>query len=180
MVEVELGAEPDEWELLVAEALSSHGCNVLFRKRSLFDYDRRCDSLLNNVRWELKNPRGNGFLTVHNQLLNNLYGQDKHFLNPQSSRVVISNVRSDMSIEFMQESLERALSGRSGLSNTELACIHEVVLVDYESKGVCGYVKSRQVSPESLSGSLSARYDYTTSAQRLFGASRARFGDLHV
>ena len=171
MVEVELGAEPDEWELLVAEVLSCHGCNVIFRKRSLFDYDRRCDSLINNVRWELKNPRGSGYLTIHNQLLNNLYGQDKHFLNPQSSRVVISNVRSDMSIEFMQESLERALSGESGLSDAELACIHAVVLVDYGDKDVRGYVKSRQVSPESLSGSLSARYDYTISAQLLFGGS---------
>ena len=120
----------------------------------------------------MKNPTGNGYLTVHNQLVHVLYGQDKHHLNPQSSRVIISNVRSSLTMDDMKSGLERALSGESGLSEPEIACLHSVVLIDPKAGKMRGYTKNRQVTPESLPGSLTVPFDSTTFVHRLFGGLR--------
>ena len=169
MIEIERHAEPDEWEINLARFISRLGCDIVFLERSLFDHDRRCDSLVNGLRWEMKNPTGNGYLTIHNQLIHVLYGQDKHHLNPQSSRVLISNVRSTLTMEDMKSGLERALSGESGLTEAEIACLHTVALADPNAGKLRGYMKSRQVAPESPPGSLTARYDTTTFVHKLFG-----------
>lgn len=131
----ELGATPDEWEKRTGELLRGNGLCVEFRKRSLENRDRRSDTLIDGIKYELKNPSGSGELSVHNQIKKNLYGTGKSkILNPQSSRVVISNVRSVLSFEELIEQAEDVLSGATRFTEEELACIDEIVILDKSGK----------------------------------------------
>ena len=91
---------------------------------------RIADSLIGADGWEFKSPEGNGFLTIKNQLKSNLYGNDHSTLNPQSDKVVISNVRSSMTLDDMVRGLDVALDPEQGLSPEELDALSEVILLD--------------------------------------------------
>ena len=122
------GATPDEWEEKTADVLASIGFDVRFKTRSLSR--RRADAAIDGKRWEFKNPSGSGYLCVHNQIKSNLYGENKHKLKPQSSRVVISNVRSTLTLDQMEEQLRRVMDGESGFTEKELSKIEAVLLLD--------------------------------------------------
>ena len=134
-VRTQQGAEPDEWEREVGELLSKNGIPIVFQKRSLKIHDRRADTIASGVKCEIKNPTGSSILCVHNQVKKNLYGSSKKpVLNPQSSHVVISNVRSDLTFEELVSQVEPVLKGDTGFSETELACISEVVILDKDGR----------------------------------------------
>lgn len=103
------GATPDEVEMAAAKLVSSHGLDVVFKPRSLKHKQRRADTRIGKLRWEIKSPAGNGKLTVYNQFKSVVYGENKHERNPQAPRVVISNVRSDMSFSKMVEDAEKVM-----------------------------------------------------------------------
>lgn len=126
------GATPDEWEEKSADVLASIGFDVKFKARSLSE--RRADATIDGKRWEFKNPSGSGYLCVHNQIKSNLYGENKHKLKPQSSRVVISNVRSTLTLDQMEEQLRRVMDGESGFTDKELSKIEAVLLLDKNGK----------------------------------------------
>ena len=105
----EEGAEPDDCELKVASLVASHGLDVKFKRRSLEYKQRRADTRINGLRWEFKNPRGNGKLTVYNQFKSVIFGENKHERNPQAPRLVISNVRSSMSFEALVKDAQDVL-----------------------------------------------------------------------
>ena len=80
--------------------------------------------------WEFKAPEGNGYLTIKNQLKSVLYGNDHSVLNPKSDKIVISNVRSDMTMDDMINGLSVAIDPDEGLSPEELESLSEVILLD--------------------------------------------------
>ena len=134
-VRTQKGAEPDEWEREVGELLSKNGIPIVFQKRSLKIHDRRADTIASGAKCEIKNPTGSSILCVHNQVKKNLYGSSKKpVLNPQSSHVVISNVRCDLTFEELVSQVEPVLKGDTGFSETELACISEVVILDKDGR----------------------------------------------
>ena len=128
----EEGANPDEWEKEVGRILRErNGLSVVFRRRSLLERDRRADTQIGGASYEIKNPTGTNPLCIHNQVKKNLYGSGrKKVLNPQSDRLIISNVRSDLSFEELVLQSESVLSGRTELALEELNCIKEIIIVD--------------------------------------------------
>lgn len=114
----------------MADLLSAHGFRVEMVDAAQGANGRVADSMIGNSTWEFKAPRGNGFLTIKNQLKSNLYGNDHSTLNPQSDKVVISNVRSNMTMSDMIKGLQVALDPEQGLSFEELAALNEVILLD--------------------------------------------------
>lgn len=134
-VSKEKGAEPEDHELQVAELLSKNGLRVEFKKRSLLNHDRRADSLIGNKKHEFKNPEGNSPLCVHNQIKKNLYGSGKKkILNPQSDRVIISNVRNDLSFDELVSQANDVLSGKTDLPTEGLDYMKEIIIVDRSGK----------------------------------------------
>lgn len=117
------GAEPDQTERSVGGILGGHGMRVVFQPRSLTLGDRRADTVINGSKWEIKSPRGKGYLTILNQFKSVVFGENKHVRNPQASRVVISNVRSALSLEEMAEGVRRAFE------SNEYPEVVEVLLV---------------------------------------------------
>lgn len=59
-----------------------------------------------------------------------LYGNDHSMPNPQSDRVVISNVRSSMTMDDMLRGLLVAIDQDEGLKPEELELLSEVILLD--------------------------------------------------
>ncbi len=125
---VEEGASPDDYEKKVGSILSEQGFKVAFLAptgNTVNGYKARTpDTTLNGIAWEIKNPSGSGKLTVRNQFKSAVYGNDTHDRNPQSSNLVISNVRSEMTIEKMEADVNAVFA--SG----EYPEITEVLLVD--------------------------------------------------
>lgn len=107
----ESGASPDEFERRCGELLRSIGLPVEFRK-TIGDQPggfrkRTSDTYIKNVAWEMKNPSGDGYLTVWNQFKSAVYGNDKRTPNPQSDRLIISNVRCKKTVEQMAEDAQK-------------------------------------------------------------------------
>lgn len=127
-------ADPDQWEQMAGEILRLQcGLNVVFKTRSL--KDRRADTLIGGVKYEFKNPKGSMPLTIHNQVKKNLYGsRKKKVLNPQSDRLVISNVRSNLQFDEMVRQAEEVMTGITGFNDEELSRISEIVILDKTGK----------------------------------------------
>lgn len=123
-------ADPDEWELEAGKILREKcGFRVEFKARSL--KDRRADIVIDGKKYEMKNPEGSMPLTVHNQVKKDLYGSRKQkVLNPQSDRIVISNVRSGIEFGEMVRQAKEVLGGYTGFNDEELGCINEIVILD--------------------------------------------------
>lgn len=123
-------ADPDEFELEVGKILREKcGFNLEFKARSL--KDRRADALIGRNKYELKNPEGAIPLTIHNQVKKNFYGSRKQKVyNPQSDRVIISNVRSNLSFNEMIRQAKEVLAGETGFSADELSGLTEIMIVD--------------------------------------------------
>ena len=138
-ITIEDGASPDDWEKRTALILASAGHRIRFLKEIDKNRRRRSDIKLNGLNFELKNPTGDSGNTIQNQLLNNFYGNDGETFNPQSSRLVISNVRSSMSMLDMERGLAKVLSGNSRISSKELDYMDEIVLVDSKTGRVRRY-----------------------------------------
>lgn len=91
--------EDPEWnenEKETAALLRNQGFNIEYIQRSLEYHQRRADFNLNGVKWEMKNPIGNGYLVVRNQFKKAVLG-NANVVNPQSERLVISNVGNNLS-----------------------------------------------------------------------------------
>lgn len=119
---------PHEFDM--ANIFSNNGIPTHFRESSRRFRVRIPDSVVGRRKVEFKAPSGNGRLTIYNQIKSNLYGKDKHVLNPQSNVMAISNVRSEMSLSDMRAGLDLALHGPRGLTPEERAALDEVILVD--------------------------------------------------
>ena len=122
--------EDPEWndnEKEAASLLRDQGFNVEFNKRSLRLHDRRADFNLNGVSWEMKNPTGNGYLTVHNQFKKAVMGSS-NITNPQSERIVISNVGNEMPFETLISKIKTVFE------NGEFTEISEVIALDRTGK----------------------------------------------
>jgi hypothetical protein len=122
--------EDPEWnnnEKKAASLLRDQGFNVEYNKRSLRSHDRRADFNLNGVAWEMKNPTGNGYLTVHNQFKKAVMGSS-NIANPQSERIVISNVGNEMSFETLIGKIKTVFE------NGEFTEISEVIALDRTGK----------------------------------------------
>lgn len=124
-------AERDH-EAKTADRLDMAGFPVEMREATGEYRDRTADSMIQGTSWEFKAPKGSGYLSVYNQLKSALYGNDKHLINPQSDRIVISGVRTSMSLEDMERGLRVALDPERGLTPEERARITQVLLVDEE------------------------------------------------
>lgn len=95
------GASPDDAESRLADLLCSVGIKAEFQPRSIEHKARRADVLINNDKWEFKNPTGNSKMTVFNQFKSVVFGENKHERNPQAGKLVLSNVRSNLEYEEM-------------------------------------------------------------------------------
>ena len=140
-VKIGLGAEPDSHELKTATILSQNGFEVVFKQRSLFMKDRRADATIGGRPFEFKNPGGNGYLTIYNQVKSNLYGEGKHSINPQSTHLVISNVRSEMTMEKMVGDIRKMIDKEEGFVLDGFDLMEGFVVVDksgYRTKSVSG------------------------------------------
>lgn len=132
----EAGSSPSPEDEEVGRLLGSIGFSGTLCRASAVYRDRRQDALLRGpggatVPWEFKNPSGSGKLTVWNQFKSVLYGNDKRTLNVQCDRVVIDNVRSDMTFERMCADVERILSGSDeGWRLEHVDLIREVMVLD--------------------------------------------------
>ena len=98
----ESGAHPDEYERECGRILRENGFPVHFRKTmgsQKGGYKRRTsDTFIKGDPWEMKNPAGNTDKTVKNQMKKAV---GKEAGTAQSDRLIISNVRSDRSVEQM-------------------------------------------------------------------------------
>ncbi|MDM8270549.1 hypothetical protein [Thermophilibacter provencensis] len=123
----ESGASPDKFERACGELLRSNGLPVEFRKTrgdQPGGFRRRTsDTFIKGVAWEMKNPAGNGHLTVWNQFKSAVYGNDKKTPNPQSDKLIISNVRSEKTFGQMVD------DARKVLDDGEFPEITEVIIV---------------------------------------------------
>lgn len=123
----ESGAAPDEFERKCGDLLRSNGIPVEFRK-TMGDQPggfrrRTSDTFIKGVAWEMKNPAGNGHLTVWNQFKSAVYGNDKRIPNPQSDKLIISNVRSEKTVEQMVEDAQRVLDDGDFPEITEVVIV---------------------------------------------------------
>ena len=101
--------EDPEWndnEVKTATLLRDQGFNVVYNERSLQHNDRRADFNLNGIAYEMKNPTGNGYLCVYNQFKKAVLG-NAYLTNPQSDKLVISNVGNDISYEILIEKIKK-------------------------------------------------------------------------
>lgn len=124
------GATPDEWEIKSADILWSNGIVVDFKPRSLELNDRRSDTTIRGVKWEMKNPTGCNPMTVFNQFKSAVFGKNKRVRNPQANNVVISNVRSDITAR------ELARQAHAVMEGGEFPEIKEVLIVDRHEERV--------------------------------------------
>lgn len=88
-------------ESRLADLLCSAGIKAEFQPRSVEHKARRADVLINDDKWEFKNPTGNSKMTAFNQFKSVVFGESKHERNPQAGKLVLSNVRSDLEYEEM-------------------------------------------------------------------------------
>ena len=107
----ERGARPDRFELRCGELLRENGFTVRFRKTAGSQhggYKRRTsDTYIGGASWEIKNPESDNDKTVKNQM-KKAVGKD--YGRAQSDRLVISNVRSDRTVEQMVLDVEKLFS----------------------------------------------------------------------
>lgn len=103
---------------------------VTFKPRSLYDKDRRPDAEIGGSSYEIKNPKGAGYLTVYNQVKSNIYGENKHYVNPQSDKIVISNVRSSMTMDKMLRDVVKMINREEGFVIEGFDLMTEILVVD--------------------------------------------------
>lgn len=117
--------EDPEWnknERATASILRNQGFNVEYIQRSLGEHQRRADFNLNGVKYEMKNPTGNGFLVVYNQFKKAVLG-NAYVVNPQSERLVISNVGNKLSYETLIEKIKNVYEEGSFTEITEVIAV---------------------------------------------------------
>lgn len=148
-VEMEEGAKPDWYERRNALVLAAAGHRVKFLKRHRSG-PRRADTLLDGEPVEFKNPTGGGRRTVQNQILKNLYGENKTIIKPQSDVLLISNVRSPMTMSEMEEGLAFAFGPESILTAEEKACVRKVILLDERTGRMRTYEMKRPATGSTL------------------------------
>lgn len=104
----EPGAKPDRFEKQCGAVLRANGFPVDFRKTAGTcpgGYKKRTsDVFVGKTPWEMKNPESNNDKTVKNQLKKAVGMAQKEM---QSSRVIISNVRSGRSADQMAEDAKK-------------------------------------------------------------------------
>ena len=104
--------EDPEWnndEKKTASLLRDQGFNVEYNERSLRFRERRADFNLNGAKYEMKNPTGNGYLVVCNQFKKAVKG-NSNIVNPQSDRLVISNVGNDLPYETLINKIKKVFA----------------------------------------------------------------------
>ena len=60
----------------------------------------------------------------------NLYGEDKHLINLQSERMIISNVRSDMTLEKILKDIKKIEEKEDGFEIEGFELIKQIIIVD--------------------------------------------------
>ena len=107
----ERGAYPDRFESRCGEILRENGFTVQFRKTAGSQHGgykkRTSDTYIGGASWEMKNPKSDNDKTVKNQM-KKAVGKDSG--RAQSDRLVISNVRSDRTVEQMVLDVEKLFS----------------------------------------------------------------------
>lgn len=107
----ERGAHPDRFESRCGEILRENGFTVQFRKTAGSQHGgykkRTSDTYIGGASWEMKNPESDNDKTVKNQM-KKAVGKDSG--RAQSDRLVISNVRSDRTVEQMVLDVEKLFS----------------------------------------------------------------------
>lgn len=89
-----------EWERKAADALACNGFSIEYIERSVFE--RKPDFFLNGEKWEMKNPENPGYMPIWNQFKSAVCGKKtRNIRNPQSDKLVISNVRSNEDLDSM-------------------------------------------------------------------------------
>ena len=119
-----VGAD-SEWnadESATAALLSRQGFAVEGIARSLKYRDRKPDFMLNGVPWEMKNPKGNGFMTIRNQFKKAVYGSSD-IVNPQSQKLVISNVGNAMDFGRLCDEIDKVFSEGAFLEIAEVIAV---------------------------------------------------------
>ncbi len=94
---IETGANPDEKEKALGKILKSNGFEIEFKKPVDENRVRTADTIMNGVRWEMKNPDGSSNKAVKNQLKKTVGTKGK---TQQCDRVVISNVSDETTLTF--------------------------------------------------------------------------------
>ena len=115
----------DEYEIKVADFLAGCGFEVDGVNSSKKFRDRKADFFLNGQSWEMKNPRGSGYLTVNNQFKKAVKGGGK-VTNPQSDKLLISNFASELTKDDLIDGVNRVFEANEWLE------IKEVLILDKE------------------------------------------------
>ena len=137
-IDIEDGADPDDWEKRDALVLAALGKKVKFLKRHPHGA-RMADTLVDGERIEFKNPSSGGKWTVQYQIQSNLYGRNKSIFKPQSDVLLISNARNSMTMTEMEESLAAAFGPDSLLSASDKAYMRKIILLDERTRRVRVY-----------------------------------------
>lgn len=116
----EKGAKPTNNEIECAQALSTHGFEVLIKKESKAYKTRTPDTRINGLYWEFKCPTGDNEKTVKNQFKS---ASPHNGMNLQCSRLVISALATERS--FAQIVEDAALI----MGSKEFPLIKEVLIV---------------------------------------------------
>lgn len=127
------GAKPHKHEQDAAGVLAALGLPVTFRPEDKTFSTRQADMFIGGEKWEMKNPEGGNDLTVYNQVKKNLYDR-RGRPRMQSDKLVISNVRSPLSMDDMQNGLLGVLRGDDGLEIPGLERMDEIILLDAKKK----------------------------------------------
>lgn len=69
-----------------------------------------------------------------NQVKSVFYGENKHVFNPQANRVIISNVRSDMTADGIVDDVHGLMSRDEGFSLEHIECIDEFLVVGKDGR----------------------------------------------
>ncbi len=120
--EVKYDEEWNKAEKISADLLGSIGFGITPIRRSLKFKERKPDFLLNGVKWEMKNPTGNGFLTVYNQFKKAVYGSS-NTVNPQSDKLIVTNIDNNMTFEELVSGVELVLEEDAFLEIKEIIAL---------------------------------------------------------
>lgn len=98
IIPVDLRPSPARYELSAAQLLASHyKTDVEFIPRS---NQKTPDFLINNIKWELKSPKGKGKNNIERQLQTGLKQSKNIIFDARRSKLHISKIRNELNHQF--------------------------------------------------------------------------------